>query len=71
MQRKGGDLWLISSQKFNLVVCCAYILDMNELLIIIIEVEKVLGEINETHYEPLWDEREELTRRDFMLLMRC
>jgi hypothetical protein len=44
---------------------------MNELLIIIIEVEKVLGEINETHYEPLWDEREELTRRDFMLLMRC
>ncbi len=44
---------------------------MNELLIVIIEVEKVLGESNETHYEPLKDERKELTRRDFMLLMKC
>ncbi len=71
MQRKGGDLWFISGQKFNLVVGCAYILDMNELLIVIIEVEKVLGKINETHYEPLKDERKELTRGDFMLLMKC
>jgi hypothetical protein len=49
----------------------AYILNMNELLIVIIELEKVLGEINETHYEPLKDEREELTRGDFMFLMKC
>jgi hypothetical protein len=44
---------------------------MNELLIVIIELEKVLGEINKTHCEPLKDERKELIRRDFMFLMRC
>jgi hypothetical protein len=38
-------------------VCSAYILEMNELLVAIIEVEKVLGEINKIHYEPLKDER--------------
>jgi hypothetical protein len=33
-------------------------------------MEKVLREINETHYEPLMDEKKELTRRDFMFLMK-
>ncbi len=33
--------------------------DMDELLIIVMEVEKVLGEIGKTPYEHLQEEREE------------
>ncbi len=41
-----------------LCVVCTYV-DMDKLLAIAIEVEKILGEIKETSFKPLKDERDE------------
>jgi hypothetical protein len=42
----------------KLCIVCTYV-DMDELLAVTMEVEKVVGEIRETPYEPLKDERKE------------
>jgi hypothetical protein len=58
VERKRRFLTHFSPKIRMLCVVCTYV-DMDKLLAIAIEVEKILGEIKETSFKPLKDERDE------------
>jgi hypothetical protein len=59
MQTKKKMVSLQVATRVEEVVSGLHYQDMDELLSTVIEMEKVLGEIGETPYEPLQEEKEE------------